>query len=101
MLQFVFTFPLDRSTTNIVKAAQKVISNPSNGLSPQDSVRQDMKPMRGKGPSPRVLACADAKAEGKETLFYSFSFLSNNEREVLITQSDFILRILISNLRCE
>ena len=53
-----------RSTTNIVKAAQKVISNPSSSPSPQDNVRQDMKPMRGKGPSPRILACADAKAEG-------------------------------------
>ena len=59
-------FVLLRSTTNIVKAAQKVISNPSNALSPQDSVRQDMKPMRGKGPSPRILACADAKAEGEQ-----------------------------------
>ena len=54
-----------RSTTNIVKAAQKVISNPSDKQSPQDHVRQDMKPMRGKGPSPRILACADAKAEGE------------------------------------
>jgi len=52
-----------RSTMNIVKAAQKVISNDSNSLSAQDSVRQDMKPMRGRGPPPRVLACADAQAE--------------------------------------
>lgn len=53
-----------RSTTNIVKAAQKVISNPSSD-SPQDDIRQEMKPMRGKGPSPRVLACSDSKAEGE------------------------------------
>lgn len=53
-----------RSTTNIVKAAQKVINDKSTSGS-NAAIRQDMKPMRGKGPSPRVLACADAKAEGK------------------------------------
>ena len=51
-----------RSTTNIVKAAQKVISDKSSNDS-NTAIRQDMKPMRGMGPSPRVLACADAKAE--------------------------------------
>ena len=51
-----------RSTTNIVMAAQKVISDKS-ASSANAVIRQDMKPMRGKGPSPRVLACADAKAE--------------------------------------
>lgn len=63
-----------RSTTNIVKAAQKVIStsdghrgsqNKDSDASAQDSIRRDMKPMRGVGPSPRVLACKDAKAEGE------------------------------------
>ena len=53
-----------RSTTNIVNAAQKVINDKSTSGS-NSAIRQDMKPMRGKGPSPRVLACADAKAEGK------------------------------------
>lgn len=56
---------LYRSTTNIVKAAQKVISNPSSDVTPQDDMRKDMKPMRGKGPPPRVLACADSESEGK------------------------------------
>lgn len=51
-----------RSTTNIVSAAQKVIST-DNSSSKQADLRKDMKPMRGVGPSPRVLACADAKAE--------------------------------------
>jgi len=51
-----------RSTTNIVNAAQKVINDKSTSGS-NSAIRQDMKPMRGKGPSPRVLACADAKAE--------------------------------------
>jgi len=51
-----------RSTTNIVMAAQKVISDKSTSNA-NAAIRQDMKPMRGKGPSPRVLACANAKAE--------------------------------------
>ena len=59
----VFLMENYRSTTNIVKAAQMVISDPSSGKSKSDLERQDMKPMRGKGPKPRVLACADAKAE--------------------------------------
>lgn len=59
-----------RSTTNIVKAAQRIISTPeksekSNPTSAQDDIRRDMKPMRGDGPSPRVLACKDAKAEAQ------------------------------------
>ena len=80
-----------RSTTNIVKAAQKVISsrektgfrfsaNEGNGaitMSSQDGIRRDMKPMRGTGPSPRVLACKDGKAEGKGirpcTMLFAFS----------------------------
>jgi len=62
-----------RSTTNIVKAAQRVItasgksgcssSDEKTTRSSQDEIRQDMKPMRGTGPSPRVLACKDGKAE--------------------------------------
>jgi DNA helicase-2/ATP-dependent DNA helicase PcrA len=55
-----------RSTSNIVKAAQKVISSSqeSKSKSAADKIRQEMKPKRGSGPSPRVVACADAKAEG-------------------------------------
>lgn len=53
-----------RSTTNIVKAAQRVIStSEGDRTATQDNIRRDMKPMRGVGPSPRVLACKDAKAE--------------------------------------
>lgn len=59
----VFLMENYRSTTNIVKAAQKIISDTSSGKSKSDLERQDMKPMREKGPKPRVLACADAKAE--------------------------------------
>lgn len=29
-----------------------------------DDPRQAMKPQRGSGPSPRIVACADEKAEG-------------------------------------
>ncbi|KAL7536087.1 hypothetical protein ACHAXR_006911 [Thalassiosira sp. AJA248-18] len=57
-----------RSTTNIVKAAQRIISasdqsDKKNQASAQDNIRRDMKPMRGTGPSPRVLACKDSRAE--------------------------------------
>ena len=66
-----------RSTTNIVKAAQRIISTgdrktggrdatasaAASRASAQDDLRRDMKPMRGAGPSPRVLACRDAKSE--------------------------------------
>jgi len=48
-----------RSTSNIVKAAQRVIGEEGE----QETARQDMKPMRGSGPSPRVLACKNGKAE--------------------------------------
>ena len=64
-----------RSTTNIVKAAQRIIStseksdknnnDDGSSSSTQENIRRDMKPMRGHGPSPRVLACKDAKAEAK------------------------------------
>jgi DNA helicase-2/ATP-dependent DNA helicase PcrA len=70
-----------RSTSNIVKAAEKVISagqwkKPSVSIDEDDSVasldsdewssdevRRSMKPKRGAGPSPRVIACADERAE--------------------------------------
>jgi len=59
-----------RSTTNIVKAAQRIISTSDkksikDDNNTQENIRRDMKPMRGTGPSPRVLACKDAKAEAK------------------------------------
>jgi DNA helicase-2/ATP-dependent DNA helicase PcrA len=63
-----------RSTSNIVRAAQRIISTPERGgddrankspTSAQDDIRRDMKPMRGDGPSPRVLACKDGKAEAR------------------------------------
>jgi DNA helicase II / ATP-dependent DNA helicase PcrA len=50
-----------RSTQNIVAAAQKVISA-SESLS-ASNLRQKMKAMRGVGPTPRILACANGKAE--------------------------------------
>lgn len=54
-----------RSTTNIVHAAQKVISaNNLNSQSPEkNNMRRNMKPMRGTGATPRVIACDNAKAE--------------------------------------
>ena len=54
----VFLMENYRSTSNIVKAAQKIISSSEGGL------RQDMKPKRGSGPAPRVVACADDREEG-------------------------------------
>ena len=91
-----------RSTSNIVRAAEKVISSgdlqsksvlgealaeagleddddddlrkkfedaieshsPTN-KNPQDDLRRAMKPKRGSGPSPRVVACEDERAEAK------------------------------------
>lgn len=52
-----------RSTSNIVKAAQKIISADGGGSKKQKNLRQDMKPMRGSGPTPRILACVDSKTE--------------------------------------
>lgn len=52
-----------RSTSNIVKAAQRVISG-SGGSSGADKLRQRMKPTRASGPSPRVVALKNAKEEG-------------------------------------
>lgn len=64
-VQSVYLMENYRSTTNIVRAAQRIISasESNNGESTQDSMRRDMKPMRGNGPSPRVLACKDGKSE--------------------------------------
>jgi len=50
-----------RSTTSIVKAAQKIITSCTS--SSAADLRQDMKPMRAKGPLPRILACPSSKAE--------------------------------------
>ncbi len=65
-MHYISRVPNDetRSTTNIVRAAQKVINDKDSSTS-NAAIRKDMKPMRGTGPSPRVLACADSKAEGK------------------------------------
>ena len=54
-----------RSTSNIVRAAEKVISSQSSSFSnnPNDNDRRSMKPKRGSGPSPRVVACFDERAE--------------------------------------
>ena len=76
-----------RSTTNIVKAAQKVINHDSSNTANQ-AIRQDMKPMRGKGPSPRVLACADAKAEAS---FVVKEILKMNEEGTLGSSSSLAL----------
>jgi DNA helicase-2/ATP-dependent DNA helicase PcrA len=56
-----------RSTSNIVNAAQKVISASSGkGSSGADKLRQNMKPKRGSGSTPRIIACKDEKAEGRQ-----------------------------------
>lgn len=62
-VQTVYLMENYRSTSNIVKAAQKIISSSSG--SKADELRQDMKPKRGSGPAPRVISCSDDKAEGK------------------------------------
>jgi DNA helicase-2/ATP-dependent DNA helicase PcrA len=72
-----------RSTSNIVKAAQKVISHKygATPLSGADKLRQDMKPKREAGPAPRIVTMQDSRAEGKmlqrmrEVLFFNPSLL--------------------------
>lgn len=54
-----------RSTSNIIEAAQKVISRSGGERTGADKLRQSMKPKRGAGPKPRIIACADENAEGK------------------------------------
>ena len=66
-----------RSTTNIVRAAQKVISGSES--SSAAAIRQDMKPMRGTGPSPRVLACATGKAEASYVVKSILGMIGNEE----------------------
>ena len=62
-----------RSTSNIVNAAQKVISASSGKSSTgADKLRQNMKPKRGSGPTPRVVACKDEKAECKYLEFAGY-----------------------------
>ena len=75
----VFLMENYRSTTNIVRAAQKVISDPSSSKSKSDLERQDMKPMRGNGPKPRVLACSDAKAEASFVVKSILSMVDEGE----------------------
>ena len=75
----VFLMENYRSTTNIVRAAQKVISDPSSSKSKSDVERQDMKPMRGNGPKPRVLACSDAKAEASFVVKSILSMVDEGE----------------------
>lgn len=53
-----------RSTENIVKAAQKVISN-SNDSSQNHLTRQKMIPKRSKGPPPRIVSFLDSQSEAE------------------------------------
>jgi len=85
-VQTVFLKENYRSTSNIVRAAEKVISsnqgrkpvsllkkendgnnsedaNDNNKEDTNDDLRRSMKPKRGTGPSPRVIACEDERAE--------------------------------------
>jgi len=62
-----------RSTSNIVRAAEKVISMESKSAAES---RRSMKPKRGSGPSPRVVACKDERAEA--------NFVIDNIAEMLI-----------------
>ncbi len=49
-----------------MKAAQKVISDSkSDSVSANAKMRQDMKPMRGEGPPPRVVAFPNGEKQGK------------------------------------
>jgi DNA helicase-2/ATP-dependent DNA helicase PcrA len=62
----VFLMENYRSTSNIIRAAQKVISHRDNPdqTTGADRLRQNMKPTRGKGPNPRVMRFNDDEDEG-------------------------------------
>ncbi|KAG7337066.1 ATP-dependent DNA helicase PcrA [Nitzschia inconspicua] len=51
-----------RSTANIVRAAERVISN-NDGSGKNDDLRRSMKPIRGSGKNPRIVACDNEEAE--------------------------------------
>jgi len=67
--QCILTPMLFRSTSNIVNAAEKVISGDAS-KGKVDDPRRAMTPQRGSGPSPRIVACADERAEGKGQLVF-------------------------------
>uniref|UniRef100_A0A7S4AC05 DNA 3'-5' helicase n=1 Tax=Pseudo-nitzschia australis TaxID=44445 RepID=A0A7S4AC05_9STRA len=94
MVQTVFLKENYRSTSNIVRAAEKVISSsqPTSvigealaeaGVSEEDSEKDDlrraMKPKRGAGPSPRVVACEDERAEAKFVVDTILNMTANDE----------------------
>jgi len=54
-----------RSTSNIVKAAQRIISSTGDETSGADKLRQAMIPKRSSGKPPRIVACEDGLEEGK------------------------------------
>lgn len=80
-VQSVYLMENYRSTTNIVRAAQRIISasESNNEESTQDTMRRDMKPMRGNGPSPRVLACKDGKSEANFVVNTINSMVENGD----------------------
>lgn len=53
-----------RSTSNIVEAAQKIISSSKDASSGADDLRQKMIPKREAGKPPVIVGCDDAKEEG-------------------------------------
>jgi superfamily I DNA/RNA helicase len=83
----VFLMENYRSTSNIIMAAQKVISHRSHfeEATGADKLRRNMKPKRGKGPPPRIIRFKDSDEEGPFSLTYArkrfamirhFSFVS-------------------------
>lgn len=110
-----------RSTSNIVRAAEKVISlgGPKSVLSEamdeagesdaklqvlenkltntdpnkSDDLRRAMKPKRGSGPSPRVVACEDERAEAKFVVDTIFNMTAHGE----LSNSDTVALIYRTN----
>ena len=110
-----------RSTSNIVKAAEKVISSgqaPSvlgqaladagvdeeernriegdsktDVQSKTDDLRRAMKPKRGSGPSPRVVACEDERAEAKFVVDTIMNMTAHGD----LQQSDTVAMIYRTN----
>ena len=67
------------STSNIVKAAEKVISSSGGSGKSQDEIRKSMKPKRGSGPAPRVVACLDERAEANFVVDTIFDLLNSED----------------------
>lgn len=81
-----------RSTSNIVQAAERVISVTSGGKA-DDDIRRSMKPKRGAGKNPRIVACTDEKSESSFVVSTIMDMLESEE----ITQTSTVAILYRAN----